>query len=422
METAGVPAGIDADCTRVLKGRRILLLAGTRPEVIKLAPLYWCLHNATPAIARFGLAIQHDVDTLLAMANALEVTVPYVPLDEKQGTQHLGARIAALLDWHRNNPWDAVVVQGDTLTAMLGAVLARARGLYVIHLEAGLRTDDGFEPDPEEGFRRAITHLANLHLCPTAAARDAVRATAGVPRGSAVAIGNIGCDALSAVFGYKLPGCVAQPYWVPDMPRVLSWNNGRRRYRRYEPGCRAYQLLVTVHRRDAYAGNKLATLFQALAQMPHEVPLDIRVVTHVRSDKREAVAAAVAAAQGLNAGPHTWTVLPPQDYLPFLEQIMWADGIVTDSGGVQEEASMLGRAFCVFRDNTERPDTLRQQGCVVGTADLPEVLAAKLHRHLTYARPTATTIPYGRGGSAGRAVAAICNGLQRHFDSVTVAK
>jgi UDP-N-acetylglucosamine 2-epimerase (non-hydrolysing) len=285
---------------------------------------------------------------------------------------------------------DMVVVQGDTTTTFVGALAAFYLGVPVTHLEAGLRTNNRRSPYPEEINRRLTTQLADLHLAPTPTNRDNLLAD-GVDPDTALVIGNTVIDALLQVASQSPP------------PTDALLNEVRRR----TADCSSPILLVTAHRRESW-GEPLQQVGEALAKLAADRP-DLLVVFPIHRNPvvREAILPAIG-------GMANVIVSDPTDYATFAHLMSLATIVLTDSGGIQEEAPSLGKPVLVMRDTTERPEGVR-----AGTVELvgtdPGRIVARVSRLLddkaAYAAMATAVNPYGDGQAARRAVAA----LAHHF-------
>ena len=272
---------------------------------------------------------------------------------------------------------DAVLVQGDTTTAMAAALAAFYRRVPVGHVEAGLRTGDRYSPFPEEINWRLAGVVATWHFAPTERAARALRAE-GVDPADIFVTGNTVVDALLAVVRER-------PEAAPAIPGL----NGRERL-----------VLVTAHRRENFGAplEGICAALQTLVER-HE---DLRIVypVHLNPDVQEP-------ARRLLAGHPRIALLPPLDYAPFAHLIRRADLILTDSGGIQEEAPAFGTPVLVLRRDTERPEAVE-----AGTARLvgtdPAAIVAEAGRLLddpaAYAAMARAGNPFGDGTAARRIV------------------
>ena len=297
---------------------RIDLVVGTRPEAIKLAPVAAALANAGMAL-RLLLTGQHPVDPAdHGLADFDRVTM-HVP-----GTRNPLAhsdQVARALAAHLADPPQLLVVQGDTSSALGGALAGFAAGVPVAHVEAGLRTFDPAMPWPEEQNRVTIDRLASLLFAPTATSAANLRAERVT--GTIAITGNSGIDALFTVLGRLGPA----PPRVPDA---------------------RLRLLVTCHRRENW-GRPLRSVAAALNHLARREVASVRIVLHPNPS--------VAAAMRRAIKPSPWVeMLAPLDHLAMIGEMRRCDLILSDSGGVQEEAPALGIPLLVLRDKTERPE------------------------------------------------------------------
>jgi UDP-N-acetylglucosamine 2-epimerase (non-hydrolysing) len=368
--------------------RKIMVVYGTRPEAIKVAPVIQALAGSAFFVPVAAVTAQHR--SMLDQVNRVFGIEPEFDLNIHRPGQTLAEiTTRALTGVHfllaEQRP-DAVVVQGDTTTVFAAALAAFYEKIPVVHLEAGLRTGDPWSPYPEEINRRLATRLAALHLSPTSTSRSNLLAENVDPQ-TVVVTGNTVIDALlwtvGRQFGYGDP--VLSDLDDTDAPL----------------------LLVTAHRRESW-GDPMRAVGRALARIAREYP-DLRIVFPIHRNPvvREAILPAI---EGL---PNV-TVTEPLPYGSFARLMNRSTVILTDSGGVQEEGPSLGKPVLVMRDTTERPEAVRA-GTVrlVGTDE--DLIAKEVGRLLTdpvaYAAMANAVNPYGDGRAAERAVAA----LAHHF-------
>ncbi|MEH3106261.1 MAG: UDP-N-acetylglucosamine 2-epimerase (non-hydrolyzing) [Sphingomonas fennica] len=352
--------------------RRLLIVAGTRPEAIKLAPLVLAAARH-PTLAIEAIATGQHPD--LFHAAWAEFCLPAVhDLGLARPGQAAGALAAAVI--RRLGPIlaatrpDCLIVQGDTTSAWAAAMAARTAGVPVAHIEAGLRSGDVAEPWPEERNRIGIDRIAALLFAPTAAAAAALRAEQA---GGAIHVtGNTGIDAL---------------FWMRRRLPAASPSPGR-------------LLVATLHRRENIP--HLPALCAALATIVAARP-DVRLVvpTHPNPAVRDAVSAA------LSGVPRT-ILSPPLSYGEMVALLAGAYLLLTDSGGLQEEAPALGLPTLVLRERTERPEALATGNLrLVGTD--PDAIAtaalALLDDPATHAAMARPAFPYGDGHAAERIAA-----------------
>ncbi|HEV2086941.1 MAG TPA: UDP-N-acetylglucosamine 2-epimerase (non-hydrolyzing) [Cryptosporangiaceae bacterium] len=364
--------------------REIAVVLGTRPEAIKLAPVVAGLRDSGWARPHVVVTGQHDrsvIDDVLRLFG-LQVDVD---LAVPRGENSVAALTAAVLRsvdaaLATLRP-DLVMVQGDTATTLSGALAGFFRRIPVAHLEAGLRTYDLAAPFPEEGNRRLVTGIAALHLAPTvAAAANLFRE--GAPAGSVVLTGNTVLDAL------RTASALRRPYGDPALEALDA--SGRR------------VVVVTAHRRESW-GEPMRRVGAAVARLARLHPeVGLVLAAHMNPAVRDVLEAEVR---------HCPNVLMPgpMAYGPFARLLARADLVVTDSGGIQEEAPSLGVPVLVTRDVTEREESVEAGVArLVGTD--PATIVAAAHDLLTdpvgYGRMAQAVSPYGDGRAAHRCVEA----------------
>jgi len=270
-----------------------------------------------------------------------------------------------------------VLVQGDTTTALAGSIAAFHLGIPSFHVEAGLRTSDPARPFPEEMNRRLVSRLATLHFAPTEHARRNLLAE-GVLAGSIVVTGNTVIDALAAF------GSSRSPVGAAESGRPV--------------------VLVTLHRREGAAD--AAAIGRAVAELAASTDAEVVWIRHPNKTSESALAALGDAA--------SVRVLEPQPYAAFVALMRRARVILTDSGGVQEEAPALGVPVVVLRAETDRPEAVEAGNAVVVGADLVAIAAAcreLLDDPAAHARRSRANSPFGDGSAAPRIVSA----LERYF-------
>ncbi len=366
---------------------RILLAFGTRPEVIKLWPVARALSACTDLQVALCNTGQHRdlVPPLLASLGM----IPEVELGVMNPGQSLSTLLARLLDGLDAVldalRFDWVVVQGDTTTALAGALAAFHRGVPVAHVEAGLRTGDRSAPFPEEGNRQLIARIASLHLAPTTTAQQQLHRE-GIREADIVVTGNTVVDAVRMIAA-RLPSDGSPP---PGSPVELLRFAGKRPL-----------VLITGHRRESFHGG-LAAVCEGLAVLARAYPgVDFVYPIHLNPN----VQAAVRGHLGGLANVH---VIPPLDYAPILWLMRRSRVIITDSGGLQEEAPEFGIPVLVTRASTERSEGLAA-GCATLVGYDRDALVAAARRVLDEPNPTRScqVNPYGDGQAAQRCTAAL---------------
>lgn len=369
---------------------RVHLVVGTRPEAIKMAPLMLALRRAgrfAPVLVATG---QHP--TMVAQALAAFGLEPDVVCDLERTTgdqAELVARLTPALDAALAGS-AAVVVQGDTTSALVGGLVAMWRRIPVVHLEAGLRSGDLAAPFPEEANRRLLGVFADLHLAPTAAAAAALRAER-VPADRVVLVGNTVVDAALHVVaaGSSLSGGRGGP---------LAGEGLDSAHRALDAGARL--LLVTAHRRESW-GAPLDRVLAAVAEVVDAHP-DLHAVLPAHANP--AVRAQVDRA--LAAHPRV-TVTGPLPYPDLCRLLARAALVLSDSGGIQEEAPSFGVPVVVLRDVTERTEAVDGGWARLAGTDRARIVElAKDALGGGWVRPAGGN-PFGDGRSADRCAQAI---------------
>jgi UDP-N-acetylglucosamine 2-epimerase (non-hydrolysing) len=348
--------------------KSVAVIFGTRPELIKLAPVIREM-PAKPLIINTG---QHR-ELLDPLLRRLDVT-PDENLDvmrDNQSLSGLTARLAeALGETLRKHRPDVVIVQGDTTTAFCGALAAFYEQIPVAHVEAGLRSGVPHDPFPEELNRRLVTGLTRWHFAPTPRAAAALCGE-GVSREHVQITGNTVIDNLLWVLEHARGRC--------------AFRTGKRR------------LLVTLHRRENQ-GARMRSIAAMLARIAARGDVEIVLPLHRSPAVREALLPALDGVEGV-------TLTEALDYPDFTATLAGCDLVVTDSGGVQEEAPSLGKPVIVARETTERPEAIEAGAAILaGTSpdELREMITTLLDDADRYASMSAAINPFGDGYAARR--------------------
>ncbi|MDH4562764.1 UDP-N-acetylglucosamine 2-epimerase (non-hydrolyzing) [Pseudomonas sp. BN411] len=370
---------------------KTLSVFGTRPEAIKMAPLALALAADKRFDAKVCVTGQHR-EMLDQVLDLFELRPDYDLNIMKPGQDLSDVTLAILQGMKavfREYRPDIVLVHGDTATTFAATLAAYYHKIPVAHVEAGLRTGNLYSPWPEEANRKLTGALAAVHFAPTETSRQNLLSE-GVDSNSIHVTGNTVIDALLEVVA-KLDAneslqqrFLEQFDFLPEDKRII---------------------LVTGHRRESFGGG-FERICQALAETARTFP-DVKVVypVHLNPNVREPV-------NRLLAGIDNVHLIEPLDYLPFVYLMNRAYLILTDSGGIQEEAPSLGKPVLVMRDSTERPEAV-EAGTVklVGT-DI-EVITSNLNTLLTdlsaYQRMSFAHNPYGDGKASARIIAALIN-------------
>jgi UDP-N-acetylglucosamine 2-epimerase (non-hydrolysing) len=359
---------------------RVLLVAGTRPEGIKLAPVHSALRARGAEVdARLALTGQHT--DLLDQVLAVFGLVPEWDLGIMKEGQDLYDVAHGCLDGLRGvmREWrpDMLVVQGDTASVFFGALTGFFERVQVAHVEAGLRSGDKWRPWPEEILRRMTAVAADLHFAPTRRARENLLREGIAPAGVHVT-GNTVVDALQ-----RIAGMAHEPANEALRSALAS---GRR------------LVLVTAHRRESF-GAPLREAFGALREIADRfADVVLLYPVHPNPSVRE------AADEVLAGHPHV-LLTQPLDYLDLLHALKHAVLAITDSGGIQEEAPSFGTPVLVLRSVTERPEAVEAGVAQLVGTDHDRIVDAAA-RVLTGSRPPAVANPYG-DGRAGERIADI---------------
>lgn len=363
--------------------KKILCVVGTRPEAIKMAPVILALKQEPWADVRVLATAQHR--HMLDQVNQFFSIAPDIDLDimrPNQALAELTARLLLKLDevLESERP-DVVLVQGDTTTVMSVALACFYRRISIGHVEAGLRTWDMQNPFPEEANRVITSKLARWHFAPTDGSRQNLLRD-GVPDEDIVVTGNTVIDALLM--------SVAK-----ELEIGVELNPNRR------------LVLVTSHRRENF-GEPFHNICRALRTLAENNPeVQFLYPVHPNPNVKD------VAYEFLASLPN-FTLCEPLDYAPFIAAIQRAHIILTDSGGVQEEAPALGKPVLVLRDETERPEAV-EQGVVKLVGAHYERIVEEAQRLLddesAYQAMARGVSPYGDGQAAER----IVNVLRKHF-------
>jgi UDP-N-acetylglucosamine 2-epimerase (non-hydrolysing) len=321
---------------------RILVIFGTRPEAIKLFPLIIELRKRSNNAVSVCVSGQHR--NLLDQVLEISGVVPDFDLNIMQHNQSLDELVARMLlslgkVIDQEKP-DQIVVQGDTATAMTAALAGYHRKISVSHVEAGLRSGNIYEPWPEEGARRLISIIARNHFAPTQRAVDALLAERTPPE-RVYLTGNTVVEALLAT----VDKVRAEPERVADLTHILERFAGKR------------IILVTCHRRESF-GEGMQQIVNAIRALADRGDVGIIFPVHPNPNVQIVVEATLAHNSAV-------ALIEPQDYFHFVHLLSLAYLVLTDSGGLQEEAPSLGKPVLVLRNTTERPE-----GIEAGTAKL----------------------------------------------------
>ena len=367
---------------------KVLVVFGTRPEAIKLAPVVKALRQAGTFEVRVCVTAQHR--QMLDQVLELFSITPDVDLDLMQPGQDLSDLTARVLVGMRGVLRDSrpnlLLVQGDTTTTFAASLAAHYEKIAVGHVEAGLRTGNLYAPWPEEMNRRLTTVLAALHFAPTPWARDNLLRE-GVPAEVVHLTGNTVIDALLGVVArleaeQALRSAMGQQFGFLQTGRKL--------------------VLVTGHRRESF-GPGFERICHAVRALGERDDVEIVYPVHLNPNVQEPVRRVLGACQHIH-------LIEPLEYLPFVYLMSRAYLIVTDSGGIQEEAPSLGKPVLVIRETTERPEAMAAGTAKLVGTDQQQIVreaARLLDDAEAYRAMAQAQNPYGDGYAAQR-IAAVC--------------
>ncbi|NCJ08434.1 UDP-N-acetylglucosamine 2-epimerase (non-hydrolyzing) [Synechococcales cyanobacterium C] len=366
---------------------RVCIILGTRPEAIKLAPVIQAFRANTQFQTQVVLTGQHQemvqqVMSLFALSADHNLSI----MQPRQTLTDITCRsLQGLEAWFQEQQPHLVLVQGDTTTAFAAALSAFYQQIPVGHVEAGLRTDDLFNPYPEEANRRLISQVAQLHFAPTPTAVQNLKRS-GVT-GAIHQTGNTVIDALLKVAAQH-PHCPVAG---------LDWSQYR-------------TILATVHRRENW-GAPLKDIATGFLQILEKFPDTALILPlHRNPTVREPLT------QALGHHPRVF-LTEPLDYTHLVGAIQRCDLLMTDSGGLQEEAPSLGKPVLVLRETTERPEAVEAGTALLVGTD-PESLTHHASRLLSdavaYAKMANAINPFGDGHAAERIVQIVVDYFQSH--------
>ena len=369
--------------------KKIIIVLGTRPEAIKLAPLVLAL-KAMPEKVDCKLCVTGQHRQMLDSVLELFGLIPDMDLELMRPNQSLGTLTAGAIEkldaYFNDEKPDAVVVQGDTTTVFAASLTAFYHKIPIAHVEAGLRTGNMLSPWPEEANRVLTTRLAKWHFCPTELNRDNLLKE-GVPADQIFITGNTVIDTLF----WSLEKLKNEKVTIPGLPgNSLDFIGDRK------------MVLVTGHRRENF-GRGFEDICNAIVELGKRFPENVFIYpVHLNPNVREPVERIIA-----NEKLENVFLIEPQSYLPFVALMNRSYLILTDSGGVQEEAPSLGKPVLVMRDTTERPEAV-----TAGTVKLIgaeyDCIVSESVKLLTdfdaYSKMSRAINPYGDGHAVARIV------------------
>lgn len=368
--------------------KKISVIFGTRPEAIKLAPVILGLQQRSDIACNICVTAQHRqmLDQVLKVFDIL----PDTDLELMEINQTLAGLTAKAVDalsrYLTIERPDLILVQGDTTTVFCAALAAFYNQIPVGHVEAGLRTGNLYSPWPEEANRVLTSHLAALHFAPTKTSRENL-IKEGIPQEKIFLTGNTVIDALFIA----LEKIKATPPDIPELPRHLM-----------QRGSNEPLILITGHRRENFGGG-FQNICQAISRLAVRFPHVAFVYpVHLNPNVQKPV-------YDLLKNHGNVHLIRPLDYLSFVALMNRSTLVMTDSGGIQEEAPSLGKPVLVLREATERPEAV-EMGTVklVGTdvTAIIENAVTLLNDKNVYAATASAVNPYGDGKAADRIISA----------------
>jgi len=355
---------------------KVLTIFGTRPEAIKMAPVLKELAKHKEIVSRVCVTAQHR-EMLDMMLQVFEITPEY-DLDLMKPNQSLFditarglPRLEVVLDHEKP---DIVLVQGDATTAFLASLAAFYKQIKIGHVEAGLRSHHLYQPFPEEMNRRLVDHLADLHFAPTETAKNNLLRE-GIDASKIYVTGNTVIDAL---------------YWILQRSPATAF--------KLPPGQRL--ILVTVHRRESF-GPAIESICRALKRIAEENK-DVEIIwpVHLNPKVRQPV-------RKILKGVKRVQLLDPLDYSSFVQLMSRSYLILSDSGGIQEEAPALGKPVVVLRDRTDRPEAVAAGVAVLAgtdTSSIVKITQGLLNDSCKYKKIAQVKHIYGDGQASQRIV------------------
>lgn len=365
--------------------KKVLIVFGTRPEAIKMAPVVKALVDSARLDTKVCVTAQHR--SMLDQVLSLFEVVPDYDLNLMSTAQTLEAisarileSVSKVLDDFRP---DLVLVHGDTTTTAMASLACFYKRIPLGHVEAGLRTGDLGSPWPEEWNRRMTGLVAHLHFAPTVAAQTNLL-NEKVSASAIEVTGNTVIDALIQISGRLMRDDTLS---APLRARFAFLQEDRK------------LVLVTGHRRENF-GDGMRQICEALLSLSRRNDVQIVYAVHLNPNVKGPVESTLAGQPNIH-------LIPPQDYLSFVYLMMRSHIILTDSGGIQEEAPSLGKPVLVMRDNTERPEAVEAGTAKLVGANASHIIpavAALLDTPGAYEAMASRANPYGDGSASARIV------------------
>lgn len=369
---------------------KILSIFGTRPEAIKMSSVIWELNKYQDRISnQICITAQHrelldDVLTVFDVYPDYDLDIMEKDQTPEQVVSIILTRLKPIINIVKP---DWLLVQGDTATAMAAALVGFYSNIKIGHIEAGLRTYDNTAPFPEEAHRRIISCLARIHFSPTDDAKANLLAE-GISAENILVTGNTGIDTVLLVTKEE-----------KEVSAIFSVENDQIVERIKKSLGRKKLILVTVHRRENH-GKPMEDICRALEKIAEDNKKEVKIVFIVHPNPE-----VKKTANSLLGNISNIDLIPPLDYLSFIKLMKHTYMILTDSGGIQEEAPALGIPLLVLRNKTERyKSALNKTRNLVGTH--PDLIINEINKIITedtlYSKLAEPSFPYGDGKAARR--------------------
>jgi UDP-N-acetylglucosamine 2-epimerase (non-hydrolysing) len=377
--------------------KKVMIIFGTRPEAIKMAPLCHLLKTQENFETIVCVTGQHR--QMLDQVLDIFELIPDLDLDIMKQNQDLFDVTSSVLIGLREiflvHKPDLVLIHGDTTTAFASSLAAFYSGIRIGHVEAGLRTHDLYAPFPEELNRKVASILTNLHFAPTEESRQNL-ISEGVEGANIVVTGNTVVDALFWMIDRLESNEILRDRIIECISNQLSFDWMNTRY-----------VLITGHRRENF-GEGFENICKALVQLAAKFPsINFVYPVHLNPQVQTVV-------NKLLSGYSNIHLIPPQDYEPFVMLLKHCYLVLTDSGGIQEEAPSLGKPVLVMRETTERPEGIKA-GTVklVGTSkkDIIDCVSVLIEDKDLYSKMSESTSPYGDGEACSKILKGIMEAI-----------
>jgi len=369
---------------------RVLSVFGTRPEAIKMAPVVRALKSHPDVFESMVCVSAQHREMLDQVLSVFQLKADF-DLDLMTPGQSPADVVARLLERMprllREVQPDVLLVQGDTMTTFAAAFAAYLERIPTAHVEAGLRTGNKYHPYPEEMNRVLTTRLAELHFAPTVRAMETLLLE-GIPQQDVLLTGNTVIDALLAT---------VRPNYQFATPALSALDPAHR------------MALVTTHRRESFGGPLESTCAAVRTLVERFEDLDVVIPVHPNPQVKQVVVRKLCDLQRVH-------LIEPVDYVEFVNLMARAHIILTDSGGVQEEAPSLGKPVLVLREVTERPEGVEAGTAVIVGTDRDKIVRTAselLTSPVAYARMANAVSPYGDGRASER----IADALRERFEA-----